>query len=253
MSGPTVIKVGGSILRTTKDHARVAQALLPHIDQGPTWVVVSAPQGLTERLLKLAREPNHEKLRELIEDQRLRSGLPRNPALEHALEQGLAEVATGNPASLVAWGEQASAAALRSCLNALGVDCPIVELQARTRPAPWRDAIVPGFYLRDRKGRARLLPRGGSDISALLLAHWLDAQEVHLWKQGGGIRDGERTLPNLSPEETLQRVGRTISPIHPAAVRLAQHSGIDIVLEDPWGQAPSTRIHARPLVVEAHA
>ena len=83
---------------------------------------------------------------------------------------------------------------------------------------------------------------GGSDIAALLVAAWTGAGEVHLWKDGGGIRLGDRVASVMASEDLLARIGATIHPLHPAAARIAQRRGIALVLEDPWGRHPSTTV-----------
>ncbi|HUR60748.1 MAG TPA: hypothetical protein VM286_00065 [Candidatus Thermoplasmatota archaeon] len=236
---PTVIKVGGSVLRSAEAYAALARKLATHIAQGPTWVVVSAPLGVTERLLRLASRDDAAEEQALLREQAQRSGT-RSLHLASILHRGLLEARAGRPDALLAWGEQASAAALARLLADDGLDVPVVELSARARPPPLDHAIVPGFFLRDRRGRARLLPRGGSDISALLLAHWLGAGTVRLWKDGGGIREGSVAVPRVTAASLRQRLGRTIHPLHPAALGIAQRHGISLVLEDPWGIHPST-------------
>lgn len=249
LTPPTIIKIGGSILCTADDYRRVALQLAARVQREPTWVVVSAAQGVTDQLAALARAPDARCVTELLNVHAHLSGVPDAPALERELHRALAEAQRGAPAALLAWGEQASAAALRAHLFRLGVDLPIVELTARVRPPPHWAAIVPGFYLRDRHGRARSLPRGGSDISALLLALQLGARLVRFWKDGGGIRDenGLVTVTEIDGYALLERLQGTIRPLHPAALRIALHNGIDLVLEPPTGLGPTTRIlTARP-------
>ena len=47
--------------------------------------------------------------------------------------------------------------------------------------------VVTGFYGVSEKGDIVTLGRGGSDYSATILAHVLDAQEVILWKEVDGV------------------------------------------------------------------
>lgn len=233
-----VIKVGGSLLTDGEAFDAVASRLATEFASSPTWVVVSATRGTTEALAGLARSRDAEQARR-IADRHAAWGLA--PALRGELA---ALVAHGRTDELLAWGERASAAILQRRLAALGHRVPVVELRGRSRLPALGAAIVPGFYLRDGAGRRRLLPRGGSDIAALLVAAWQSAPRVRLWKEGGGIRLAGHVAPRLGSQELLDRIGATIHPLHPAAARIARRRCIELVLEDPWGRHPSTSVHA---------
>lgn len=231
-----VIKIGGSLLRDGLAVARLAQRLRPALATGGTWIVVSAVFGVTDELAQLVRTRDATAA-EAIARRHRDWGLP--PALHHELLNLLPHAT--EPA-ILAWGERASAALLQHHLRAEGHRVPIVELRGRSRLPRLPIAIVPGFYLRDAQGRRRLLPRGGSDITALLVASWLGAGHVQLWKDGGGIRRGDIVAERLASDELLQHIGTTIRPLHPAAARIAKRQGITLVFEDPWGRSPSTVI-----------
>ncbi|MBN2620184.1 aspartate kinase, partial [candidate division WOR-3 bacterium] len=53
----------------------------------------------------------------------------------------------------------------------------------------YRVIIFPGFIARDVQGRIVTLGRGGSDISALLFSELLNARELVLIKESGGVLD----------------------------------------------------------------
>jgi homoserine dehydrogenase len=230
-----VIKVGGSLLRDGDAYGAIARRLAPELAT-PTWVVVSAAHGVTDRLRTLAESRDLAQA-DAIARQHAAWGLP--PALQAEL---LALAPHAPRDAVLAWGERASAALLQARLRAAGRRVPVVELRGRGRLPDLPSAIVPGFYLRDRAGRRRLLPRGGSDITALLVAAWTGAPSVHLWKDGGGIRLGDAIAPTLRSRDLLARIGSTIHPLHPAAARIAQRRGIALVLEDPWGRHASTTV-----------
>jgi len=79
-------------------------------------------------------------------------------------------------------------------------------------------AIVPGFVARDRQGRAVLLGRGGSDLTALLLAQALGADRCRLVKDVDGLYEHDparagppaRRLASASWDEALATDGRII-------------------------------------------
>lgn len=163
-----VLKFGGSVLRDDAAVALVARALQERVREGQRIVaVVSATRGTTDRLLAEAQEP----------------GAAPDP---HAL------------ASLLATGEQRSASLLALALHREGVACEVADasrLRLRTQ-GPALDAdpvavdtvllrallhqapvvVVPGFTGTDSHGRTTLLGRGGSDLTAVFLAHALGAE-----------------------------------------------------------------------------
>jgi aspartokinase len=237
---PRIVKVGGSLLPGRDGYARVAAELAKVLDQGPCWVVVSAAKGVTDALQSASGLPGDEGILTLHE--RLFAG-PLPAHLMAWWRTARAAAAAGRTEALMAWGEQASAELLRIRLSDLGHDLPVVELAPERAPPALPRAIVPGFYLRQPDGAIRLLPRGGSDISAVLAAKWAGAREVSLWKEGGGIRlQPGITVDRVDATTLLAWLGERVRPVHPEAVRLAASAGIALALEDPWGQDGATRI-----------
>lgn len=245
---PVVIKVGGSVLRSGEDYRRVARHLAPRVREG-VWVVVSAGYGITDELLELATHRSLESARALIDRHGQYGGEPLTAVLCSELEALVRSSSVDTPA-LVTWGERASAFVLREGLAREGVGLPVVELPSDGPLPTDGPAIVPGFYLRTPAGGLQLLPRGGSDISAVLLATRLRAKEVRFWKRGGGLRptgDETRVLAEVDGNDLLDSLGAYIRPLHPEALRLALRAGMDILLEEPMRQSPPTRIRCRPV------
>ena len=249
---PLIVKVGGSLLPSREGYRLVAEALAPILDQGPTWVVVSAAKGVTDALhAAIAGQEDPDAVLRLHE--RLFAG----PLPQHLLgwfRTARAAAQAGSPEALLAWGEQASAELLRTQLADLGHDLAVVELEPSASPPMARRAIVPGFYVRGAEGAIQVLPRGGSDISAVMAARWVGAPEVRLWKEGGGIRlQPGVTVDRVDAQTLVHWLGDRVRPMHPAAVRLAAQAGIGLLLEDPWGADGSTRIVPVPLVGQTAA
>lgn len=91
------------------------------------------------------------------------------------------------------------------------------------------DGIVPvvtGFYGSTKDGRVATLGRGGSDYSATILAHALDAQEVILWKEVDGVfshdpkknGNGAKFFPQLTFKEAIKMAKNGAKIIHPYAL-----------------------------------
>jgi hypothetical protein len=241
----SVLKVGGSVLRDAAAYRAIAGRLGEEVRRGPVWIVVSAGAGVTDLLVALrGAETVDQRLEALLERHRQLAGTPPDAALREDLEQGRIESRAGNPARLLSWGERASSSTLRSELAVLGHPMPVREL-------PWEGAIrgepsalVPGFYLRDAGGGLHLLPRGGGDLSAVLVASRAGARVVRFWKDGGGIRLGGVAVGRIGAEALLPKLTDPLRPLHAGAVRLASRLGIDLQLEDPAGEGPTTRIIA---------
>ncbi|HEV8595212.1 MAG TPA: hypothetical protein VGR51_06750 [Thermoplasmata archaeon] len=240
-----VIKVGGSILREEASYRSGARRLAEEFARGPTWAVVSAGRGITDALERLCRRGDAREVQSFLHREAEVTGVRPTPLLEADLWRGLHAARCGVRDRLLAWGERASAEALRVHLSEAGAEVPLVELSTAPPTHVRRAAIVPGFYVRDRGGRIRCLPRGGSDISAVLVAAQLHARQVRFWKEGGGVRAYGEIVPEIEASVLLPRLSRTIRPLQPAAVLLASRRGIDLVLEDPFGRHAPTRIVSR--------
>ncbi len=240
----TVIKVGGSILRDAPAYEEVARLLQREVEAGPTCTVVSAARGVTDALASLARVGWGVEARGLLTLHAELGGGRIDPALARELERTLRAGAGVDAHTLFTWGERASVDALRHRLRRRGIDLPAVELLTGASLPRSASVLIPGFYVRDRAGAIRCLPRGGSDISAVLVAAALGSRTVRLWKDGGGFRRDGRVITEVTGAEFVAQQQDPLRPLHTEAVRFASEWGIDLVLEDPRGAYPSTRVRA---------
>ena len=208
----TVLKFGGSVLGTARDYAAAVADVKRHQRRGErVLAVVSALKGATDSLLADAHF--------------------FGPAPEPAAT-----------ASLLATGEAASAARLALALNAAGVEAALLDPTAigLTTRGPLLDAdpvavddealrralerggaaVVPGFFGRDTSGGYALFGRGGTDLTALFLAHRLGARTCRLLKNVDGVyeRDPEgggrkpRRYATISWDDALKLGSRVIQP-----------------------------------------
>lgn len=178
-----VLKFGSSVIPSDLALPDVAHDIRRWIDAGHRVIaVVSAIGGGTDALLAHARQ----------------FAAAGRPGSDHAL------------AAYVATGESQAVALLGLSLASAGVDATALDPGAiglRTegppldaRPVSLDTAavrasldrapvlVVPGFIGRDEHGRATLLGRGGSDLSALFIAHHLGAR-CRLVKDVDGLYD----------------------------------------------------------------
>ena len=207
-----VLKFGGSVLGTTRDYAAAVADVKRHLRRGErVLAVVSALKGATDSLLADARY----------------FGPEPEPAAT---------------ASLLATGEAASAAKLALALNAAGVEAALLEPSAiglETR-GPLLDAepvavdddavrqalersgvaVIAGFYGRDTAGGYALFGRGGTDLTALFLAHRLGAKACRLLKNVDGVYEHDpaetghkpRRYAAISWDDALKLGSRVIQP-----------------------------------------
>jgi homoserine dehydrogenase len=178
-----VLKFGGSVLRGEDDLPAIAAAIGAVVAVGQRVVaVVSAMGGSTDNLLCRAKR--------VCPD-------PEPSALS----------------SLLATGEAASAALLALALNRAGITAAVLD-PGRVGPVttgPLLDAdpvsfdrvttlgilvdqpvaVMPGFVGRDRSGAFSVLGRGGSDLTALVVAHALGASRCLLVKDVDGIYESD--------------------------------------------------------------
>lgn len=213
-----VLKFGSSLLRSPQGFATAAEEVAREADQGHRVVCVcSARRGATEELL--------------LEAHALGADPPANLV-----------------SRLLATGEAASVALLALALTARGVlvlALDAADLGIRTH-GPLLDAdpydldterlfrllafrpalVVPGFVGHHDTGETSLLGRGGSDLTALFLAHRLGAVECRLIKDVDGLHThdpnvvpGGRPIREASWETAHAVAGRLIQP---KALRFAQ-------------------------------
>ena len=252
-----VDKFGGSVLRRPEDIAAAVGVVAAQQAAGERpVVVVSAFEGVTDAILASAAV--------LLPDGG--SGL-RQPAQEadspFARETDRA-LATGEAlsAALFALGLQARGIRARSFSGAeAGIRTAAAHLGAEVRrvlPQRLRAAlaegmvpVVAGFQGIGSHGELTTLGRGGTDLSAVLLAVALRADRCELFKDTGGILEAD---PRLVPDarllaavdafqlELLAEAGAEI--VHPVAVRRARRGKLRLVVR-AVGDGPSTEV--RPL------
>ena len=197
----SVLKFGSSVLSSDRDLAAAVHEVYRRLRAGRRVIaVVSAMGDTTDQLMRRARAAG-----------------------------GSAESA--HVAALLATGEEACVALLALALERAGV--PAARFDARTTglltAGPAHDAepvgldaeaferalaacpvaVAPGFVGRSRTGEVSLLGRGGSDLSALFIAHRLRACECLLVKDVDGLYERDPARAGPRPRR-FARIDRTI-------------------------------------------
>jgi aspartate kinase len=253
---PVVVdKFGGSVLRRPEDIAAAVAAVAEqrHAGLRPV-VVVSAFEGVTDTILASAsvllpdggaalREPGHEAgsafARET--DRALATGESLSAALF-----ALGLQARGIPARSFSGAE----AGIRTAAAHLGAEVRrVLPRRLRAALAEGLVPVVAGFQGIGAHGELTTLGRGGTDLSAVVLAVALRATRCELFKDVGGVMEAD---PHLVPAarllvevdalqlELLAELGAEV--VHPVAVRRARRGRLWLLVRALDGSAPQTSV-----------
>ncbi len=179
-----VLKFGSSVLRDVNDLPRAVKEIQRwRRDYQQVFAVVSAFGDTTDCLLRLARSVSSNP-----EPNALAVLLASGEATSSAL-LGLALSSAGVPNRVL----DANQAGLRTSGSTL--DAELIGADATRLLSDGCESVVvlPGFVGRDAVGATTLLGRGGSDYSALFLAHCLNA-DCLLLKDVDGLYSSDPAL-----------------------------------------------------------
>lgn len=118
--------------------------------------------------------------------------------------------------------------------------------------SPDQCMVVQGFIGRDAtSGDSTTLGREGSDYTAAIFAHCLDATELTIWKDVPGVMDADprrfpfaRLISELPYEEAVEMTYYGASVIHPKTIKPLQNKGISLrVRSFVRPELPGTVIH----------
>ena len=112
--------------------------------------------------------------------------------------------------------------------------------------------VVTGFIAKDPNGRITTLGRGGSDLSATMIAAACRAQEVQVWKDVDGILTADpRIVTRAKPveavtyEEAAELAYFGAQVLHPRAMQPCIKTGTPVRVKNSYNAAaPGTRIIA---------
>ena len=231
-----VLKFGSSVLRSEADLPSAVHEIYRHWREGVQVIaVVSAFGDTTDQLTRRAEmvcvKPDRSVLATL-----LATGEAASSAL-----LGLALNRSGIP-SRVLDPVQAGLRTVGSKLDADPIAVDAARLQAESRRAV---VVLPGFVGRGDQGDTTLLGRGGSDFSALFLAHHLRANCI-LLKDVDGLYTSDPACHTVRGSrfeqagyETALRVGGSV--VQTKAVRFASANKLRFTITS-IGTAAATEI-----------
>jgi aspartate kinase len=247
-----VLKLGGSVLTGLDAYQIAAATLRASLAAEPTVrliVVVSAQLGATDEDLALARSlsanPDPRALDLLWSTGEQRSVALLTLALQAegiaALGLNVHEMGlrlSGGPAFAAGAPRRFGEAGFEARGSGTGgreIDLNVLRLKAALAHHPI--VVVPGFLARGAGDRIVSLGRGGSDLTAVLLAVALDANRCELVKDVPGyftddpaIHPDARRLPELSYAEALARETGGCQLVQRAAIEAAAQRGLTLIV-----------------------
>ena len=232
-----VLKLGGSILIDDSSYEEAARFLVRRLqtrNEERLVVVVSARKGITDELERHARDttlyPNPRTLDLLWSTGELHSVALLTLHLE---ELGASTVGLNIHETGLRLNGNDEVAFLRHEIEEVFDGHSIV--------------VVPGFFGTHNGGAIRSLGRGGSDLSAVLLAKGLDATRCELIKDVSGYFDEDPHshtdavhLPQLSYERALQMAHDGCDLIQARALEAARKARLRLVVRTMDDRAPSS-------------
>lgn len=236
-----VLKFGGSILTGSGDVVRAVHDIYGFLREGRRVVAVVSALGRTTDLLldqakELCSEPDPAGLAALLATGEATSAALLALALDRA----------GIPATLLdPW---------RVGLRTGGplLDAEPIEINRREifRALEERPVVIlSGFVGCDLDGRTSLLGRGGSDLTALFVAHRLGADVCRLIKDVGGLYEwdpgsaaGARRYAAISYDDAAALGGEVVQA---KAIDYARRVGLGFEVAGP-GSASGTAVGATP-------
>jgi aspartate kinase len=241
-SGLSVVKIGGSILRDAEAYAIAAGFLARRLNgkagrqscapRERLVAIVSAQYGVTDALLAEAQSitpgPSSEALDLLWSTGELRSvALLALQLQRHGIDAA--------PLNVHQTGLVAEAAA--------GVVVRPLHLQ--TALTHRSVVVVPGFLGVDASGAVRSLGRGGSDLTAVLLAAAIGADRCELVKDVPGyhtsdpnLDPGAQPIRALSTDEALRMAEAGCDLVQRAALVAAAEANLPLIIRSIDDAAP---------------
>jgi aspartate kinase len=266
-----VLKLGGSVLTGLDAYQIAAATLRASLAAEPTVrliVVVSAQLGATDEDLALARslsaDPDPRALDLLWSTGEQRSVALLTLALQaegiaalglNVHEMGLrfsGGRGSGAPAAKAGFrppGRFGEAGFEARGSGAGGREIELNALRLKAALAHHPIVVVPGFLARGAGDRIVSLGRGGSDLTAVLLAVALDADRCELVKDVPGyftddpaIHPDARRLPELSYAEALARETGGCQLVQRAAIEAAARRGLTLIVRGLDAAGPRTLV-----------
>lgn len=234
-----VQKYGGTSVANTDRIKNVAARVAKYHAQGDKIVVVvSAMSGVTDGLIKLAKDiaplPNEREM-----DMLLATGEQQTIALTAIALQTIGVPAismTGAQAGIVTDGVHTKAKIHN-----------ITPKQVHAHLDAGSVVIVAGFQGETRDGEITTLGRGGSDLTAIALAAALEADLCQIYTDVDGVYTTDprivpaaKKLPEISYDEMLELAGLGAKVMQSRSVEFAKKFGVVFEVRSSLNENPGT-------------
>ncbi len=234
-----VQKYGGTSVGNPERIKNVARRIAEHRNRGDqVVVVVSAMSGVTDNLIKLAKEitplPSEREM-----DMLLATGEQQTIALTAIALQQLgipATSLTGAQAGIVTDGVHTKAKIKN-----------ITPKQVHAQLDAGNVVIVAGFQGETAEGQITTLGRGGSDLTAIALAAAVKADLCQIYTDVDGVYTadprivpGARKLPEIAYDEMLELAGAGAKVMQLRSVEFAKKFGVVFEVRSSLNDNPGT-------------
>ena len=110
--------------------------------------------------------------------------------------------------------------------------------------------VITGFIAKDERGSITTLGRGGSDLTATMIAAACKAEEIQVWKDVDGILTADprivknaRPVQNITYDEAAELAYYGAQVLHPRAMQPCMKTGTPVLVKNSYNiEAPGTRI-----------
>jgi aspartate kinase len=237
-----VLKIGGSVFCGRHGYTRAARVIADRLERHPTErivAVVSAANGVTDALLDEARS---------IVDE------PDAAALDLLWSTGETKSVALLTLKLHALGLRAAAASVHQAgltrvRDSSGTRTMLRALRLRALLLDHDVIVVPGFLANTSGGGIVSLGRGGSDLTAVIIAAGLGARRCELLKDVDGYFTADPQhhadaipLASLTYSHAIEMASAGCPVVQHAALETAKAHGLELIVRGIAGGA-GTRIN----------
>ena len=221
-----IVKFGGSCLSTPSNIKSAAQKVAAEVRKGEKIIiVVSALTGVTDNLVKLAQELSSKNVSKIDMDDVLSMGERTSARLMVTALKSLGLRAINIEPTSDIWPIHTDSTFGNAKVDLVKTERTIVK---KIKPLLEKDnvVVVPGFIGLSPEGKITTLGRGGSDVTAVILGRFINAEEVIFVKDVNGVLSGDpkiiasaETIDMLDAEEMFNLSSAGAKVLHPQSLR----------------------------------
>ncbi len=229
-----IFKIGGSILEKPEDYLQIARNILNNYKRSKICIVTSAMKGRTDNLMDVFKRAipdidfwNFERF---VPSGEIESSILFESAFNYLNVKSKAVLPWMKEWPIYISIESRNSIDDKRNFKVLNLSQSKVKKYLLPLFQKYRVIIIPGFVAKDGKGRILTLGRGGSDISAILIAELLDVREVVFLKDTGGVLNTTpgilrktRKIKHMESEELGILTSSGAKVLNPIALKYAEN------------------------------